>query len=128
MEVVNNIGAAPFFENRAFPEFVGMAVGLPAALELYGMRKTENENGNDYADDDFPGNLGIDPLHLYPAEKEGQRGMQFAEITMGRLCMLAAAVVMTKDVLSFLGFEADSLLSFISVLQATQGVAGDMTI
>jgi hypothetical protein len=37
----------------------------------------------------FPGNLGFDPLRLYPADKEGQRRIQLAEIRNGRLAMLA---------------------------------------
>jgi hypothetical protein len=36
LQVVHTIGATSlFFENRAFPEVAGAAVGLPAALELY---------------------------------------------------------------------------------------------
>ena len=36
-----------------------------------------------------PGNLNFDPLGLYPADEDGQRNMQLAEIKNGRLAMLA---------------------------------------
>jgi hypothetical protein len=91
--VVENIGATPFFEGRTFPQFVGAAVGLPAALELYG-EQVEEEHRDDKSF--FPGNLDLDPFHLYPAETEGQRNMQFAEIMAGRICMMAAAGRMTE--------------------------------
>lgn len=37
----------------------------------------------------YPGNLGFDPLRLYPSDVTGQRRRQLAEIRNGRLAMLA---------------------------------------
>ena len=37
----------------------------------------------------IPGNLGFDPLRLYPKDKDDQQRMQLAEIKHGRLAMMA---------------------------------------
>lgn len=108
LDVVNTLGASPFFEDRVFPEFVGAAVGLPASLELYGMKK-EAQNDSEY----FPGNLGMDPFHLYPAEQQGQRRMQFAEVMIGRICMIVAAMALIKGWLALMGFGDEELLSML---------------
>ncbi|CAB9498945.1 Chlorophyll A-B binding protein [Seminavis robusta] len=94
--VVDTLGATPFVEGRVFPELLGASLGLPAALELYGERVEE-----DHQDDKsyFPGQLDLDPFHLYPAETTGQRRVQFAEIMIGRVCMMAAAARMTDMLL-----------------------------
>lgn len=39
--------------------------------------------------DYFPGNLGFDPLGLYPEDEEGRATMQLAEIKHGRTAMMA---------------------------------------
>ena len=96
LHIVDNLGATPFFEGRAFPEFVGASVGLPAALELYGEQVEQDHRGDKSY---FPGQLDLDPFHLYPAETRGQRRMQFVEIMAGRVCMVAAAGRMTEILL-----------------------------
>lgn len=59
-------------------------LGAAAAVEFYGIHKSK-------AGDEayFPGNLGFDPLGLYPEDEEGQRRMQLAEIKNGRLAMFS---------------------------------------
>jgi Chlorophyll A-B binding protein len=104
LHVVDNLGATPFFEGRAFPEFVGAAFGLPMALELYGEQFEESHReDNSY----FPGNLDLDPFHLYPAETTGQRRVQFAEIMAGRVSMLAAAGRLTSSLFESLGLDTE---------------------
>eukprot|EP00594_Rhizosolenia_setigera_P007206 CAMPEP_0178940380 /NCGR_PEP_ID=MMETSP0789-20121207/777_1 /TAXON_ID=3005 /ORGANISM="Rhizosolenia setigera, Strain CCMP 1694" /LENGTH=234 /DNA_ID=CAMNT_0020619413 /DNA_START=257 /DNA_END=961 /DNA_ORIENTATION=+ len=58
-------------------------LGLAAAVDLYG---TSRKSSLEYAQ---PGDLGFDPLGLYPEDKEGQLRMQLAEIKNGRLAMIA---------------------------------------
>jgi len=118
LHVADNVGAAPFFENRAFPEFLGACVGLPASLELYGER-VEEEHSDDATF--FPGQLDLDPFHLYPASTRGQRGVQFAEVMAGRVCMMAAATRITQYLLVSMGVlgEEDNLLSLLAPVQAT---------
>merc|ERR1711939_269469 len=65
------------------PEFWGFCVGLCAAIDVYGIAKSKREDPQ-Y----FPGNLGFDPMNLYPMEKEEQERMKLAEIKHGRTAML----------------------------------------
>ena len=60
---------------------------------------TANENKPDY----FPGNLGWDPLNVYPKTKEGQMDMQRKEIANGRLAMVAIAAFVAQEYVSKLG-------------------------
>jgi Chlorophyll A-B binding protein len=117
LHVVDNLGATPFFEGRAFPEFLGACVGLPAALELYAERVEEEHVGDKSY---FPGQLDLDPFHFYPASTRGQRRMQFTEIMVGRICMVGAAERLTQYLLTGLGVmnQEDSLLSLLVPVQS----------
>ena len=59
-------------------------LGAAAAVEFYGMNKS-----NIVFESYFPGNLGFDPLGVYPKDEAGQQRMQLAEIKNGRLAMIA---------------------------------------
>jgi hypothetical protein len=65
---------------RVSPVWWGTCLGLTAAIDLDAIAKSRTGNP-DY----FPGNLGFDPLNLYPSDEEGQAWMQLAEIKHGRL-------------------------------------------
>lgn len=54
-----------------------------SAIDLYGQSRAKN------AADYFPGNLGFDPLGLYPKDEAGQKRMQLTELKNGRLAMIA---------------------------------------
>jgi hypothetical protein len=60
---------------------------------------TANENKPDY----FPGNLGWDPLNVYPKNREGQLDMQKKEVANGRLAMVAIAAFVAQEYVSKLG-------------------------
>lgn len=135
LNVIDTIGATPLVEGRVFPEFLGACVGLPAALELYGEKIDEEHakyiNTSDEAEaehlcDDgyFIGNLELDPFHLYPAETNGQRRVQFAEIMTGRICMMAAAFRLTENAMEYMGVDDAYLLSLLPTLpeSVTQAV------
>lgn len=55
-----------------------------AAIDVYGISKSKSGD-----ESYFPGNLGFDPLGMYPETKEGQMRMQLAEIKNGRLAMIS---------------------------------------
>jgi hypothetical protein len=59
-------------------------LGAAAAVEFYGINKSKSGD-----ESYFPGNLGFDPLGVYPKDEEGQRRMQLAEIKNGRLAMIS---------------------------------------
>ena len=53
----------------------------------------------------FPGDLGFDPLRLYPKDETDQFRMQLAEIKHGRLAMIAIT-----------GFAAQELFTNMAVI------------
>ena len=69
-----------------------------AGIEAYGMAKAKS-NDPEY----FPGNLGFDPLVLYPKDKEGQLRMQLTEVKNGRLAMIAITAFAFQEFVSKLG-------------------------
>ena len=50
--------------------------------------------------DYFPGNLGFDPLGLYPKDGKGQKAMQLAEVKNGRLAMIAITAFAFQEYVS----------------------------
>ncbi len=78
---------------------------LAAAVELQ-VRNRQNEPGY------FPGNVGFDPLNLYPQDKDGQRWMQLAEIKHGRIAMIAIAWFAYQEYFNRVGVVNDSAWFF----------------
>jgi hypothetical protein len=68
------------------------------AIDLYGISKSKS-NSPDY----FPGNLGFDPLGLYPKEEAGRQRMQLAEIKNGRLGMIAITAFAFQELVQQVG-------------------------
>mmetsp|Transcript_33381 Transcript_33381/g.37974 ORF Transcript_33381/g.37974 Transcript_33381/m.37974 type:complete len:428 (-) Transcript_33381:253-1536(-) len=66
-----------------------------AAIDVYGISKSKSGDAS-Y----FPGNLGFDPLGLYPKEAEGQMRMQLAEIKNGRLAMISILAFAVQEFVS----------------------------
>lgn len=69
-----------------------------AAIDVYGIKKSKS-NDPEY----FPGNLGFDPLGLYPKDKAGQERMQLAELKNGRLGMIAITAFAFQELVTKLG-------------------------
>lgn len=76
-----------------------------AAIEVYGFSQT-NKAGY------FPGNLGFDPLGMYPKDPEGQRRMQLAEVKNGRLAMIAITAFAFQEYVSKLGVVEETPFFF----------------
>jgi len=74
------------------PELWGFCFGLTAVSDLYGIRKAEIE-GSDY----IPGNIGFDPLGLYPTDPQNQKYMQSFESLNGRVAMAAVAYFVINE-------------------------------
>lgn len=68
--------------DRVLPGYWIACFLLGAAVELHTLRVKDKPGY-------FPGNLGFDPLGLYPPDELGRRYNQLAEIRNGRLAMLA---------------------------------------
>jgi hypothetical protein len=86
-DMLDDAGRVPTMLNggmeRVSPVWWGFCVGMSAAIDVYGVAKAR-KNAPEY----FPGNLGFDPLELYPKDREGREHMKLAEIKHGRVAML----------------------------------------
>jgi hypothetical protein len=62
-----------------------VVIATAAFIDGYGTWRSMRKDDPDY----FPGNLGFDPLGLYPEDEMEQRVVQLAEIKHGRVAMMA---------------------------------------
>ena len=82
-------------------------LSLAAAIDLYGIRQSR-QNTMDY----FPGNLGFDPLGLYPKDPVGQYEMQLKEIKNGRLAMIAIVAFAVQEFVQKIGVVDETPVFF----------------
>jgi len=95
------------------PEFWGACLGMSAAIDLYGVQKSRSGDPS-Y----FPGNLGYDPLNLYPRTQDAQRQMQLAEIKHGRLAMLAVVGYASQESVSRVGVVDETPFFFFPITES----------
>jgi len=69
---------------KVSPIYWAAVLALAAAIDVYGINVAKSNDAG-Y----FPGNLGFDPLGLYPKSEKEQFEMQLKEIKNGRLAMIA---------------------------------------
>jgi len=100
--VVDAAGRSPSVLNggldKVNPLFWVTILAVASVIDVYQINRA-NENQEDY----FPGNLGFDPLELFPQTKEGQLRMQMKEIRNGRLAMIAITAFAAQEYVSNLG-------------------------
>jgi hypothetical protein len=82
---------------KVSPVYWGVCLLGAAAIDAYGISR--KASGDDY----FPGNLGFDPLGVYPKDKESQKWMQTAELKNGRLAMIAITAFAFQEFVTKLG-------------------------
>lgn len=85
--------------------WVACLVGA-AAIDVYGITKASKEPGY------IPGDLGFDPLGVYPKEKEGQEWFKLAEVKNGRLAMIAITAFAVQELVSGTGVINETPLFF----------------
>ena len=73
--------------DRVEPLFWVFALALSSFAETHSMRRSRSEDSEYY-----PGNLGFDPLTLYPEDDFGRKILQTAEIKHGRTAMMAVVL------------------------------------
>jgi len=78
---------------------------LASAVDIFGIFQKSNDNY-------FPGNLGFDPLGLYPKDEAGKKEMQLKEIKNGRLAMLAVTGFAVQEFTSKLGVVDETPVFF----------------
>jgi len=77
-----------------------------AAIDLYGITKASKKPGY------TPGDLGFDPLGVFPKDKEGQQWFELAEIKNGRLAMIAITAFAFQEFVSQAGVINETPLFF----------------
>lgn len=113
--VVDSADRAPSVLNggleKISPIYWVLCVAGAAAIDLYGIKSASNKA--DY----IPGNLGFDPLGMFPEDKEGQKRMQLAEIKNGRLAMIAISAFAVQEFVSKVGVVNETPLFFRPLLE-----------
>jgi len=116
----------PFFFNveglqKISPEFWGFCLGLTAAIDTYGFRRARSEIPG-Y----IPGDLGWDPLGLYPVDLESRKRMQLQEILHGRTAMLAVTGYASQEAISNVGVVDETPLFFFPITETAEQVLQDV--
>ncbi|GAX29597.1 light-harvesting complex I chlorophyll a/b binding protein 2 [Fistulifera solaris] len=97
---VDETGCAPSILNGTLnkinPIFWIAWVLAASWIESYGLSRIKTANA-------LPGDLGFDPLGLYPRDEAGQRYMQLAEIRNGRLAMVAITAFVFQEYITDYG-------------------------
>lgn len=78
-----------------------------SAIDLYGIKQSK-DNAPDY----FPGNLGFDPLGLYPKTEAEQLDMQLKELKNGRLAMIAITAFAVQEFVQKIGVIDETPIFF----------------
>jgi len=108
--VVDDSLVAPTLLNNGLdkisPIWWGFCLGLTAAIDLYGVSRSRTE------EEYIPGDLGFDPLGLYPFDEEGRNQMQLAEIKHGRLAMIAVLAFSLQEIVSSEGVVKETPFFF----------------
>lgn len=102
--------------DKVSPEWWGFCLGLSAAIDLYGINRARS-NVN-YT----PGDLGFDPLNLYPTSSSEQERMKLAEIKHGRLAMISILGYAVQEFVTRLGVVDETPFFFRPLLQTLKPV------
>lgn len=101
--------------DKISPIWWGFCIGLTAAIDLYGVQRARSAGpSSGYT----PGDLGFDPLGLYPKGKDDQLNMQLAEIKHGRLAMVAVLGFALQEAVSKEGVVDETPFFFIPFTQS----------
>jgi len=93
------------------PVYWGIVLALASGIELYD-RKITNNNGESADSIRLPGDLGFDPLNVYPTNLKDQMNMQLSEIKHGRLAMLAVTGFAIQEFVTKIGVVNQTPLFF----------------
>ena len=108
---------------KVSPIFWGFCLGLTAAIDLYGIQRQKNIHNTNY----IPGDLGFDPIGLYPLEASARKEMQVKEIKNGRLAMIAITLFALEEFLGHSGVVDASSFFFEPVWKSIPEGMDSMT-
>jgi len=110
------------------PAWWGFCLGLAAAIDVAGIRRSRAAGGQvggfeeeEEAGYEFPGDLGYDPLGLYPADAVGRRRMQLAEIKHGRVAMVAVLAFALQEYIGKEGVVLETPIFFVPITETLRG-------
>lgn len=109
--------------DRIDPRFWGFCLGMCAAVDMYGVSKSRGG-----ADDYFPGNLGFDPMNLFPPDLEGREKMKLAEIKHGRVAMVGVVGYVFEEYFTNKAVVDDTPILFEPITETLGGVLGNMDV
>ena len=82
-------------------------IALAGAIDFYGIQQSRSGKEGYFA-----GNLGFDPLGVFPKDAEGQKWMQTAELKNGRLAMIAITAFAVQEAVTKLGVVNETPIFF----------------
>jgi hypothetical protein len=100
---------------RIDPRFWGFCLGMCAAIDLYGVSKSRRSSKG-Y----FPGNIGFDPLGLFPTDKQGQERMKLAEIKHGRTAMVGVVGYVVEEYVTKMAVVDDTPVLFQPITETVE--------
>lgn len=92
---------------KVSPIYWAVCLVAAGAIDMYGINKSKS-NDPSY----FAGNLGFDPLGLYPKDEAGQKRMQLAEVKNGRLSMIGIAGFAFQEFVAKVGVVDETPMFF----------------
>lgn len=118
-KIANILGLAPVLQSddrapsllngglgKVSPIYWIACVAGAAAIDLYGITQASKKAGY------TPGDLGFDPLGVFPKDKDGQEWFKLAEIKNGRLAMIAITAFAVQELVSQTGVINETPLFF----------------
>lgn len=112
--VLDSADRAPSILNggldKISPIYWVAVLAMAGAIDVYGIRQSGKA---DY----IPGDLGFDPLGVFPKDAEGQKWMQTAELKNGRLAMIAITAFAVQEAVTKLGVVDETPFFFKPILQ-----------
>ncbi len=101
--------------DRISPQFWGFCLGMSAAIDMYGVAKARMGD-----EDYYPGNLGFDPLGLFPVDRDGQENMKLAEMKHGRVAMVGVSGYVVEEYLTKTAVVDDTPFFFQSISETVE--------
>jgi hypothetical protein len=119
--VVDATDRAPSLLNgglgKVNPAYWVACLVLAGAVDVFGIMRSK---GGDYA---TPGDLGFDPLGVYPKSEDGKKWMETAEIKNGRLAMIAIFAFAIQEAVSKVGVVDETPFFFFPIFQSLKDYA-----
>ena len=91
-------------------------LAMAGAIDVFGIKQSGKDGY-------VAGDLGFDPLGVYPKDAEGQKWMQTAELKNGRLAMIAITAFAAQEAVTKLGVVNETPFFFKPILQSMHEAA-----